>query len=116
MFTQYVGYNGITILQLFAQLQIWFMISNKDKLKMKEYFHAPWTDPPNAHASTYAAQLDKRQLKYVDFKVAISDAAKTIFFIGQMDKSGLSDSKFIDDYNNEVEIVDHDRHHLRQTV
>ena len=77
-----MGYNGITILQFFAQLQKWFVISNRDKLKMKEYFHAPWTNTLNAHTSTYAAQLNKRQLECVNFKVVISDAAKIIFFVG----------------------------------
>ena len=51
---------------------------------MREYFHAPWTDTPYAHTSTYAAQLDERQLECVDFEVDISDAAKKIFFVGQM--------------------------------
>ena len=69
-------YNGVTILQFFTQLQKWFVISNGDNLKMREYFHAPWTDTPYAHTSTYAAQLDERQLECVDFEVDISDAAK----------------------------------------
>ena len=45
----------------------------------------------------YAVQIDERQLECVDFEMVISDAAKTIFFVGQMDKSGLFESKFIDD-------------------
>ena len=53
---------------------------------MREYFHAPWTDTPDAHASTYAAQTDERQIECVDFEVVISDAAKKIFFFGQMEK------------------------------
>ena len=77
-----MGYNGVTILQFFAQLQKWFVISNGDKLKMRECFHAPWIDTPDAHTSTYAAQLDERQLECVDFEVVISVATKTIFFVG----------------------------------
>ena len=102
IYTQYVGYSGITILQFFAQLQKWFVISNGDKLKIREYFHAPWTDTPDAHASMYAAQLDERQLKCVNFEVVILDAAKTIFFVSQMDKSGLFESKFIGNYDDEA--------------
>ena len=68
-----------------------------------EYFHAPWTETPDAHASTYAAQLDERQLECVDFDVVISDAAKTMHFVGQMEKSGLFESKFIDDYDDKVD-------------
>ena len=98
-----MGYNGVAILQFFAQLQKWLVISNRDTLKIREYFHAPWTDTPNVYASTYAAQLDDRQLECVDFEVVISDAAKTIFFVGQMEKSGLFDSKFIDDYDDEAD-------------
>ena len=97
-----MGYSGITILQFFAQLQKWFVISNGDKLKIREYFHAPWTDTPDAHASMYAAQLDERQLKCVNFEVVILDAAKTIFFVSQMDKSGLFESKFIGNYDDEA--------------
>ena len=97
-----MGYNSITILQFFAQLQKWFVILNGDKLKMRDYFHAPWTDTPDAHASTYAVQLNKRQIKCIDFKVVISDAVKTIFFVGQMEKSGLFESKFTNDYDDEA--------------
>ena len=103
IYTQYVGNNGITILQFFAELQKQFVISNRDKLKMKEYFHAPWTDTPDTHASMDAAQLDKRQLKCVDFEVVILDATKTIFFVSQMEKSGLFESNFIDDYDDEAD-------------
>ena len=35
IYTQYVGYNSLMILQFFAQLQKWFVISNGDKLKMR---------------------------------------------------------------------------------
>ena len=58
---------------------------------------------PIPHASTYAAQLDKRQLECVDFDVEISDAAKTMHYVGQMEKSGLFEPKFIDDYDDEVD-------------
>ena len=67
---------------------------------METYFAAPWTDTPDAHASTYAAQLNERQLECVDFDVFISDATKTILFVGQMDKIRLSEPKFIDNYEN----------------
>ena len=98
-----MGYNVITILQFFSQIQKWFMISNGYKLKMKEYFHAPWTDTPNAQTLTYAAQLDGRQLECVNFEVVILDAAKTIFFVDQMEKNGLFESKLINDYDNEAD-------------
>ena len=103
IYKQYIGYNGVTILDFFTQLQTWYVISNRDKLKMMEYFHTPWTETPDAHTSTYAAQLDKRQLECVDFDVVILDAAKTMHFVGQMEKSGLFEPKFIDDYDDEID-------------
>ena len=48
-------------------------------------------------------QLNERQLECVDSRVIIWGAAKTIFFVGQMKKSGLFDSKFIDNYYNEAD-------------
>ena len=53
-----------------------------DKLKMETYFAAPWIDTPVSHASSYAVQLDERQLECVNFDVLISDATKTILFVG----------------------------------
>ena len=103
IYKQYIGYNGVTILDFFTQLQTWYVISNGDKLKMIEYFHAPWTETPDAHASTYAAQINEHQLECVDFDVVISDAAKTIHFVGQMGKSEIFEPKFIDDYDDEVD-------------
>ena len=85
IYKQYIGYNSVTILDFFTQLQTWYLISNRDKLKMMEYFHTPWIENPDAHASTYAAQLDERQLECVDFDVVISDAAKTMHFVDQME-------------------------------
>ena len=86
IYKQYIGYNGVTILNFFTQLQTWYVISNGDKLKMMEYFHATWTETPDDHASTYAAQLDKRQIECVNFDVVILDAAKTMHFVGHMKK------------------------------
>ena len=100
MYKQYLGYNGVTIHQFMQQICTWFVITNNDTLKMETYFAALWTDTPDAHASTYTAQLDERQLEYVDFDVLISNATKTILFVGQMDKSGLFEPKFINDYDN----------------
>ena len=67
---------------------------------MATYFSDPWTDTPNTHTSTYAALLDRRQLEYVDFDIFISDAKKTILFIGHMDKCRILEPKFIDNYDD----------------
>ena len=75
---------------------------NSKKFKMEAYFAAPWTDTPNAHASTYAVHLDERQLECVNFNVLISDAKKIILFVSQMDKSGIFEPKFINDYDDTI--------------
>ena len=67
---------------------------------METYFSALWIDSPDAHASMYATQLNKRQLECVDFDVFISDVTKIILFVGHMDKRGLFKPKFIDDYDD----------------
>ena len=67
---------------------------------METYFATLWTDTPYVHVSPYAAQLDKRQLKCVNFDVLIYDATNKILFVGQMEKIGLFDTKFIDNYGN----------------
>ena len=43
-------------------------------------------------------QLDERQLKCSNFMVTISNVDKTVFFIGQMDLSGLYKNDFLEDY------------------
>ena len=39
----------------------------------------------------------------MDVDVEISDAAKTMHYVGQMEKSGIFEPKFIDDYDDEVD-------------
>ena len=47
IYKQYIGYNGVTTLNFFTQLQTWYVISNGDKLKMIEYFQPQTTfEPP----------------------------------------------------------------------
>ena len=58
--------------------------------------------PPDAHASTYVAQINKRQLKCVDFNVFISDSKKVLFVV-QMDKIRLFQTKLINDYDDTLE-------------
>ena len=36
IYKHYIGYNSVTILDFFTQLQTWYVISNGDKLKMIE--------------------------------------------------------------------------------
>ena len=66
---------------------------------MQTYFEPPWSNTPNTHVRTFASQLDERQLKCADFTVTISNAEKTVFFVGQMDLSGLYENEFLEDYD-----------------
>ena len=97
---KYMGYNKRTILEMLAQLGTWFTITNTEKVNMQTYFEPPWSNTPNTHVRTFASQLDERQLKCADFTVTISNAEKTVFFVGQMDLSGLYENEFLEDYDN----------------
>ena len=70
---------------------------------METYFASTWTDTPYTHALTYAAQLNECHLEFVDFDVIISNATKTVLFVGQMEKSGLFEPKFIKDYDDTLD-------------
>ena len=74
---------------MLAQLGTWFTITNAEKIKMRTYFESPWSDTPNAYVKTFATQLYERPIECADFTVTISNVDKTVFFVGQMDLSGL---------------------------
>ena len=116
IYTQYVGYNGITILQFFAQLQKWFVILNRDKLKMREYFHAPWTDTPDAHASMYAAHLDERQIECRLRSGNLGRGGNNLLRWPDGEKRTLRVQVHRQLRRRGRQVVDHSRHHLRQTV
>ena len=90
LYKQYLGYNGVTIHQFLQQICTWFVIMKNDKLKMETYFAALWTDTPYVHVSPYAAQLDKRQLKCVDFDVLISAPQTKSFSLARWKRAGSS--------------------------
>ena len=94
-----MGYNKRTILEILAQLVTWFTITNMEKINMRTYFESPWSNTPNVHVKKIATQLDKRQLKCADFTVMISNVNKTVFFVRQMDLSGLYENEFLKDYD-----------------
>ena len=96
---KYMGYNKRSILEMIAQLGTWFTITNTENMKMRTYFESPWSDTPNSHVKTFATQLDKRHLECADFTVTISNVVKTIFFVRQMDLSGLYENEFLEDYD-----------------
>ena len=94
-----MGYNKRTILEMLAQLVTWFMITNAKKIKMRTYLKSPLSNTPNAHVKKFATQINERQLECANFTVKISNVDKTVFFVGQMDLSGLYENKLLEDYN-----------------
>ena len=48
------------------QLQTWYVITTKEKLIIKAHFLDTWSDMPEAHITTFAQELDRRQVKYED--------------------------------------------------
>ncbi len=97
----YVGFAGVTIYSMIKHLRTWYKITNAQKLAIKARFEAPWTETPDAHVSTYARQLDRRQAECLELEVAISDDDKILHFVGQMINSDVFDRKFIDDWEDQ---------------
>ena len=96
----YIGYTGVTIFGMLEHLRTWYKVTNAQQLAIKERFLAPWSETPDAHVSTYARQLDKRQIECSELKVPVSDADKLLHFIGQMFSSDLFERKFLDDWED----------------
>ena len=97
----YVGFAGVTIYAMIKHLRTWYKITNAQKLEIKARFETPWTETPEAHVSTYARQLDRRQAECLELEVAISDDDKILHFVGQMINSDVFDRKFIDDWEDQ---------------
>ncbi len=96
----YIGYTGVTIFGMLEHLRTWYKVTNAQQLAIKERFLAPWSETPDAHVSTYARQLDKRQIECSELKVPVSDGDKLLHFIGQMFSSDLFERKFLDDWED----------------
>ena len=92
---EYVGYKNATIKTMIKQLQSWFVITNSEKIAIKATFLAPWSDTPNAHITTFARQLDHRQIECNDHGVIITDDEKVVHFIQEMYTCGLFEAKFL---------------------
>jgi len=98
---EYLGYSGISIFVMLQHLRTWYKITNAQQLAGKNRFAAPWSETPNAHVTTYARQLDRRQVECGELNVTISDGDKILQFIGEMFASKLFDRKFLDDWEDE---------------
>ena len=74
---EYVGYRNATIKTMLDRLRAWFVITNAEKIAIKATFLAPWADTPDAHITTFARQLDRRQTECDDHGVTITDKKKS---------------------------------------
>jgi hypothetical protein len=97
---EYVGYTGVTIFSMLKHLRTWYKVTNAQQLAGKTRFAAPWSETPNAHVTTYARQLDRRQVECGELNVTITDDDKILQFIGEMFASELFDRKFLDDWED----------------
>ena len=80
----WVGYRKQNIRTMVEQLQTWYIITTKEKIAIKAHFLEPWSDTPNAHITTLAPQLDRRQVEYEDHWVTVTKADKVDYFVAQM--------------------------------
>ena len=94
----YVGYNNQTIKTMVLQLWTWFVITNSEKVVIKAQFHAPWGDTPKSHITTFARQLDHRQIECSNHGVTITDEIKVFHFIQEMYVCSLFKARFLGDW------------------
>ena len=92
-----VRYNNHTIKTMLRQLRTWFVITRSKQVAIKAHFHAPYSDTPNSHITTFARPLDRRQIKCSNHGVSITDNNKVVHFIQEMYVCGLFEARFLDD-------------------
>ena len=68
----YVGLKKLTIKKMVTQIRTWYVITTKENLAIKSHFLTPWSDNPEAHVTTFACQLDMRQVKCKEHGVTIT--------------------------------------------
>ena len=100
---EYVGYKNQTIKVMIEQIRVWYVITTKEKLSIKAHFFAPWGDTPDAHVTTFARKLDRRQIKFEDHGVAVTEYDKLEYFVSQMYACGLFEEKFLDNWTDSTD-------------
>ena len=96
----YVSYNNQNISTMVEQLQMWYVVTIKEKLAIKAHFHDIWSDTPNAHITTFARQLDWRQVKCKDHGVTVTKADKVDHSVAQMYACNLFKDNFLEDWED----------------
>ena len=64
-----------------TQLRMWYVITTKEKLAIKYHFLAPRSDTPEAHITTFACQLERRQVECKYHGVTITNGDKVDHFL-----------------------------------
>ena len=92
----YDGCKNQAIKTMTTQIRKWYVITTKEKLAIKAYFLAPWSETTEAHVTTFAHQLDLRQVECEDHGVTIANDDKVDHFFSHMYACGLFEAKFLD--------------------
>ena len=81
---------------MIEQLQTWYVITTKENLAIKAHVIAPWSNTPDAHVTTFARQLERRQVECKDHGVAITEDGKVDHFVSQMYACGMFKANLLD--------------------
>ena len=92
----YVRYKNKTIKKIVTHLRTWYVITTKDKLANKAHFLAPRSNTPEAHVTTFARQLDMRQVKCKYHGVTITNDDKVNHLVAKMYVCGLFEAKLLE--------------------
>ena len=77
------------------QLQTWYVITTKENISIKKHFLEPWSDTPNTNITTFARQLDRRQVECKDHGITVTEADKVDHFVEQMYACDLFEATFL---------------------
>ena len=83
---------------MFTQLSTWYVITTKEKLAIKAHFLAPWSNTLEAHVTTFARQLDMRQVECKDYVGTVTNNNKVDHFVAQMYACDLFEEKLLDNW------------------
>ena len=83
-------------------------------MSIKDHFLALWIDTIEAHVTTSAHQLDRRQVEYKDHGVTVTDNDKVDHFVAQMYACCLFEAKFLDEWEETADKKKPPTSHLGQ--
>ena len=80
---------------MIKQIRTWCVITAKKKLSIKAHFLDPWSNTTDAHVTTFARKLDRRQVKC---GATVAEDNKVDHFMSQMYACGLFEAKLLDNW------------------